>query len=53
MAENKDWDEKDEMEMFARLVALFGVKKGTDYYFVWTLIKLAVIIGFLVYFFCR
>ncbi len=53
MANNKDWSTKDDMELLAKLVALFGVQRGTDWFFVWTLIKLAVIIGFLVYCFCR
>ena len=52
MADDTHDSNKEDMKLLAELVALFGVKKGTDWYFVYTVIKLIAIIGFLVYCIC-
>ena len=53
MADTNDWSSKDDMGIFAELVALFGVKRGSDWFFVWNIIKLIFIIIFLAYCLCH
>ncbi len=52
MADDDNSGVSGDMKLLAQLVALFGVKKGTDWFVIWSIIKLAILIGFLVWCFC-
>ena len=52
MADNDNSGAGSEMKLLAELVALFGAKKGTDWYLFILLVKVIVVVGFLVWCFC-
>jgi hypothetical protein len=47
MGDNRRSSAEEDMKQFATLVALFGPKKGSDIYFVFTIIKLVAIAAWL------